>query len=271
MEKESISEKLRRWAKESKNKNIYPTSLDIKEKTGNTSNAMNKERGLFSYIADEIDKEQKAIVEAQKDSAHHIMKTYAEDAGMPMEDGETINKWLDRWFIKRPCFEGGEPVEWRTKDVKWMDRDFDYYFNGIDEGGVPLAIGEGGVITTADMTDDGFVKRRNPKVLDADGVEIKVGDTVWLESNPTAYTVVWFNEKLVISHDQRGYKHQFPHPELLTHREPDSQERINEDEKLNANAYCSKYNLTPHLSTEGRQTKYKHLFNRQRALTERGA
>lgn len=78
------------------------------------------------------------------------------------------------------------------------------------------------------------VKRPAPEVLDADGVEIRVGDTVWImpectETPDEPYRVKGINkygEVLLDFHFERstGMK-----GEYLTHTRPDSWERLEED------------------------------------------
>jgi len=82
------------------------------------------------------------------------------------------------------------------------------------------------------------VKRPAPKVLDADGVEIKVGDTVWYRSLCTMgsmrkATVAGFDEHslyglLVTLKDEAG-KTWYIDPKKITHTCPDSWERLEED------------------------------------------
>lgn len=79
-------------------------------------NACESCREWKTKIADMIDAEERAIVEAQRDtsgstSAHYVMRTWAEDKGKPFRDGESISQWLDRWYLPRPLFEDGEPAQ----------------------------------------------------------------------------------------------------------------------------------------------------------------
>lgn len=73
---------------------------------------------------------------------------------------------------------------------------------------------------------DRRVKRPEPKVLDADGVEIKVGDTVWHEDG---------SEQLVEELNRYGArcfdgdKRRTFNPKYLTHTRPDSWEQLEED------------------------------------------
>lgn len=83
---------------------------------------------------------------------------------------------------------------------------------------------------------DRRVKRPEPKVLDADGVEIKVGDTVWHEDG-TMLRVDGFGgiedgETIVNVHVIRGAVPWIAVRSLsLTHTRPDSWERLEEDAK----------------------------------------
>ena len=75
------------------------------------------------------------------------------------------------------------------------------------------------------------IKRPEPEVLDADGVPIKVGDTVYY-TQPSAYTE---GERIVDTivgkevHFTNGY---WADPAHLTHHKPDTQEAINQDAAL---------------------------------------
>lgn len=72
-------------------------------------------------LADEIERyyipkehhrrELNELREAQADSAHHTMKQWALNSGYTWDEGESITKWIDRRFIKKPVFEDGEPVQ----------------------------------------------------------------------------------------------------------------------------------------------------------------
>lgn len=165
--------------------------------------------GVMKALADEIERcyiprteheaEVKRIIEAQcggrieyGKSPHHIMKTYAEAREMPMEDGESITEWLDRWFIPRPRFEDGEPVQFGDEFIvdRYMVESQTLTHIGIFSKEWLEDCGQyRGVAPVYEMNycrpacDDGelpVIKRPTPKVLDADDVETKVGDTVYL-------------------------------------------------------------------------------------------
>ncbi|MEC4272936.1 hypothetical protein VJ923_07180 [Adlercreutzia sp. R25] len=181
-------------------------------------------------VADKVDAEQSAIIEARRKSAHHIMRIWAEKRGMPLKERESITEWLDRWFIQRPRFEDGEPVQWSDgSDIEWDHGDA-WYFNAIDKGGAPLAIGHEAIIARAAMVGDGRVKRPAPEVLGADGKPLKAGETVWGIYGGGPITIDRIapspeqDELVVWSADGK-----WTSPYLLTHEKPDSLEQLRDD------------------------------------------
>lgn len=129
---------------------------------------------------------------------------------------------LDMW----PRFEDGEPV-WFGDEVEMQDEivrevwtftidvnaegDKRIYLNGLQ-----------GLF----MLPSERVKRPAPKVLDADGVPIKVGDTVWHEDG-SEWLVEEMNRYGVRCFD--GDKRRTFNAKYLTHTRPDSWERLEED------------------------------------------
>lgn len=96
----------------------------------------------------------------------------------PTEEERRI---LDMW----PRYEDGERV-WIGDAVKLDD--------GSDEVLYQVHIGETGYSLHTETHDEwhdpgDMVKRPAPKVLDADGVEIKVGDTVWHEDGSELHVI----------------------------------------------------------------------------------
>lgn len=69
------------------------------------------------------------------------------------------------------------------------------------------------------------VKRPEPGVLDADGVPIKAGDTVWYVQ-PTAYTEGERTVAKVIGGEVAFSNGYWARPEILTHRKPDTFEGV---------------------------------------------
>lgn len=137
---------------------------------------------------------------------------------------------LDMW----PRFEEGEPV-------MVGDRFIDHRVNErtvrsviVNDDGVGLRTFDG----TFDWHETGErVKRPAPKVLDADGVEIKVGDSMYVANNGDGpYIVCDIDENIdrieLFWHENRNEK-LFIAANRLTHTRPDSWERLEEDAELN--------------------------------------
>lgn len=178
-------------------------------------------------IADEIErdyvtKEQHEaeitrIVEAQENGAHHVIKTWAEHNGMPMRKNETITEWIERLFYALPCDKNGEP--WRLGDGCVTAEGEDGTVVGYRANGmVFVSLNDERCFARFYASD---IKRHAAKVLDADGEEIKVGDTVWFANSGTERTV-----KSLRQHDDGGYEIEFTNglyctsPYQLTHERP---------------------------------------------------
>lgn len=134
---------------------------------------------------------------------------------------------LDMW----PKFEDGEYV--------WFGDEVDGLRGGIDNIDLyERTTNLYDVDVNLIMCFGERLKRPAPKVLDADGVEIKVGDTVWYRSLCTMgsmrkATVIGFDEnslggKLATLKDE-ALKTWYIDPKKITHVQPDSWERLEED------------------------------------------
>lgn len=145
---------------------------------------------------------------------------------------------IEKYYIPRPRFEDGEPVQ-RTDKVDWENlRDYHpqspWMITAIRNDGTPIATAGDKVVAVAKITDDGFVKRPEPKVLDAEGIEINVGDTVWLTTSGNKLRVDGFTPWKYVrcSNPEIDGDHEAGlnfAPESLTHREPDSYEKVRDD------------------------------------------
>ena len=93
------------------------------------------------------------------------------------------------------------------------------------------------------------VKRPAPKVLDADGVPIKVGDTVYELETGEKYKVVRvfsgttdpdFPDHTILCHKVADWIAHVFKPDQLTHTRPDSWERLEKDAGEDPFRYCKK-------------------------------
>lgn len=120
------------------------------------------------------------------------------------------------------------------------------------------------------------VKRPTPKVLDADGVPIEVGDTVYGDDETSPLTVVrLFKDATgatlvdcVGSACSIGTYYTVA-PSRLTHERPDSWERIEEDAKLAPRAYLEARGMNPE-KTERVASMMADLVRRAKALAKAG-
>ena len=199
----------------------------------------------MTKIADEIDREMDELCEQFSDSPLISPMQAVSDIATGKDKHPLLKEAVDRYYLPRPLFEDGEPVEvGDSVELNGYTREVTGLHVSCD-GKVTMNMKDG-----SSLTFDGeipLLKRPEPQVLDADGVPIEVGDKVWMlpgkhcETFPlygykagVEYTVSE-NENAIHKEDGRicitggdctcGY----PMPEQVTHREPDSQERIDAD------------------------------------------
>ena len=143
-----------------------------------------------------------------------------------MKGSEFLNKLADeieRYYIPRPRFEDGEPVQ--DSDMEeiggmatccvYTDGSWIFEPDKYEDTANPKQWDrQSGMISDR-------IKRPQPKVLDADGVEIKVGDTVYYTVTGTKRIVERIeNDEVYFTTGLYGT------PDNLTHKEPDSIEKI---------------------------------------------
>lgn len=172
-----------------------------------------------------------------------------------------------------------------------------------DADGVPLEVGQtvwhvnGGELTVTGLpksgeyqgvavkTGNGFITTFDPCLLthrrpvpDADGVPIKVGDTVWHEDG-TELKVLGFGdeedgETLVYVEYVSGPTRWASTRSLsLTHTKPepvDTWERVEEDVMVDAKDYCESRSIITEYPKHCGKAKCEDLVRRARALAERG-
>lgn len=157
---------------------------------------------------------------------------------------ETMNKLADaieREYLPRPRFDDGEPVQFG--DMAEVREDLGDVIEMIFQDDKCVEVGiafDGGESTSSHyMTHDGErVKRPEPEALDSDGVPIRVGDTVYFVNDQEPLRVTKINNAWWVICEGESEDHIFTHPdEDLTHKRPDSLERIEADARKNPYDY----------------------------------
>lgn len=182
-----------------------------------------------------------------------------------LTDGE--RRILDMW----PRFEDGEPVMPYDR-VQLEDGDVETLYQ--------VHVGRGGYSLYTETHDEEhphghLLKRPARSVLDADGVEIKVGDTVWFRSFSTGNrmcraTVTGFGERnldvrLATMEDEAGRTWNID-PKRITHTPPDSWERLEEDAGDNPFTYCKAAGIHLYTFDNSERAKSRDIIRRAKAL-----
>lgn len=152
---------------------------------------------------------------------------------------KTLADEIEKYYIPRPRFEDGEPVQFGD-DIEI------YNLTGLlDSGTIQSFHPNNGSVWMLSLVganherlvrfDPGtcVIKRPESKVLDADGVEIKVGETVWPIDDPEMKMTVdnfqrIYGQNVTVNCEFEGEFYNF-NPDKLTHREPDSLEKLQRD------------------------------------------
>ena len=153
---------------------------------------------------------------------------------------EALADEIEKYYIPRPRFDDGEPVH-------FDDRFYSGYTHAIETVSSMKFTPGGFKLNGGLRYDYGEPVRRclpEPKVLDADGVEIKVGALYWLTDHgikrhlsivmPVTVTG-FYPEGAAEVRDANG-KYDGVLPSQLTHREPDSLEKLRDDIYEGANS-----------------------------------
>lgn len=139
---------------------------------------------------------------------------------------------IERYYIPRPRFEDGKPVN--------IGDELDYG-DGTSAKVKTITVSSDGSwsidtnrIAMYDGRVDRLLKRPSPKVLDADGVEIKVGDRVWSVQNGKQAIVSdigYFETKYSKGNVMLEGVSECYMGTLFTHKKQDSLEKISQDLK----------------------------------------
>ena len=178
-----------------------------------------REDGLYNYITDE-----ECSVTACSKCEQFVANKIADE--------------IEKYYTPRPRFENGEPVQFGD-DIEIYNRT-----GLLDSGTIQSFHPNNGSVWMLSLVgvnherlvrfDPGtcVIKRPEHKVLDADGVEIKVGDTVWDLDSGEKLTVVEFanREHGIIQCSNEEDEYYGDHDaHKLTHRIPDSLEKLRDD------------------------------------------
>lgn len=144
--------------------------------------------------------------------------------GLSRDSAQALADEIEKYYIPRPRFEDGEPIQFDDRldygCVRGITFNSDKNPNyrgkfGIifDSGTLLYNVGEP-------------VKRPQFKVLDADGVEINVGDTVWYVATGNKHIVEELLDDGGIYIDKSSLTWD---GKLFTHKEPDSLLKLLDD------------------------------------------
>ena len=182
------------------------------------------------------------------------MRLYLRDIAKAVGVAENDQIWIDAILealgkrlmpegYEWPRYESGEPVRIGDKFECWCGEE--HVVGSVSFKGscavLNMSHAHTFVVGHGPETVHGKrVKRPAPKVLDADGVEIRVGDTVWHKQTGRSAIVKGFDRMLdepcaVI--DFAGIEQRVSGA-LLTHEPPDTWERLEEDAKMRPRDYC---------------------------------
>lgn len=295
---ESISARLRRVADGERN----PFTLEAAREEFEVAETpgWGDIRSVLSKIADDIDREMDELRDQlQQPGGIPIEDVVREIATCDKNDGacDPLKAAIIEYFLPRPLFEDGEPVQLGDTVVDKLRGEMlvtrmchvgkGVYFNEshnpwgkkLRKTRIAYAPGE-------------RVERPEPKVLDADGVPIEVGDKVWMLPGKHCETFPLYGYKVGVeytvtenesaSHKENGRIcitggdciYGYPMPEQVTHREPDTQERIDEDATMPPREYYTKHighDVGLKDDEEVWTAVAAHLLRRQRELDGRDA
>ena len=178
-------------------------------------------------------------------------------------------------YMKLPLDADGEPI--RVGDVLYSSENECRVVSitvKADEACVGVHTDEGAFLPSVNPK---YLSRKNTKpleseVLDADGVPIEVGDTVYCDDDPEQLIVDSFDDPrcvyITLAKSPNGILYTVE-PSRLTHEFPDSWERIEEDAKLAPRDYLEKRGMNPE-KTERIASMMADLVRRAKALAKAG-
>lgn len=170
--------------------------------------------------------------------------------------------------IEWPRFEDGEVVK-IGDDVEYKGETMRVYLATFDADGWALWCSREGIDGRLSGSFGERVKRPTPKVLDADGVPIEVGDTVYCDGEDEPLRVSHITDSIKVTLINSHASYYTVKPSRLSHERPDSWERIEEDAKLAPRDYLEKRGMNPE-KTERIASMMADLVRRAKALAKAG-
>lgn len=248
---EPISAKLRRWADPDKSGAIM-NCLASRELGINCGEMIcdECEREVFRRIASEVDREIESVKASYTHSLHPmfglcVVRALAEGVGAG--DFAWLKEAIERYYLPRPLFEDGEPVRFGDPFRRHAKKANDTVFS------ITYTVGDR---LYARINDDGRlateVRIKHPEVLDADCMPIEVGETLYRAEHVyhpgkevhvygIAYEETSYGYGRVFTTPECTVRSGWEVPENLTHRETDSQERIDMDAQESSHDYWKCY------------------------------
>lgn len=170
--------------------------------------------------------------------------------------------------VEWPRFEDGELVK-VGDDVEYKGETMRVYLATFDADGWALWCSREGIDGRLSGSFGERVKRPTPKVLDADGVPIEVGDTVYCDGEDEPLRVSHITDSIKVTLINSHASYFAVNPSRLSHERPDSWERIEEDAKLAPRDYLEKRGMNPE-KTERIASMMADLVRRAKALAKAG-
>lgn len=231
---------------------------------------------IFSIVADKIDAE---LAQARRSGLERAAKSWAKANGWPdFREGEDFGAWLERCTYKKPVDDCNEPVQFGD------DIELHYSGGGVDKGLFQeVAINKGpvsilsfvGVSHARDYRYDSecdVLKRPAPEALGADGLPIKVGETVWSIHGIHEGIVKALNVNMAHVEWSDGRWSPSILCDKLTHTPPDTQEKIGNDATMPPAEYCAVRGIDlgddPDMAT-ATEAMVRDLLRRQREYDKR--
>lgn len=170
--------------------------------------------------------------------------------------------------IEWPRFEDGELVK-VDDEVEFEGETMRVHLATFEADGWALWCSREGIDGRLSGAYGERVKRPAPKVLDADGAPIEVGDTVYCDGEDEPLRVSHITDSIKVTLINSHASYYTVNPSRLSHQCPDSWERIEEDAKLAPRDYLEKRGMKPE-KTERIASMMADLVRRAKALAKAG-